>query len=101
MLIQGKPVSDAPKQYPANPKLWNMLAVQARAKFRVYPSPAAGHWLRTHYSQLGGQFVNSKKEVNPKMRDYVEEEKKKKEEKAKKKVTKKTGKNLIRGERFR
>jgi len=100
-LIQGQEAKETPKQVPANPKLWNMLTTQARSKFRVYPSPAAAHWVHARYTQLGGKFVQSEKDVDPKMRDYVAEKKKKIEEAQKKKVTKPVGKNLIRGERFR
>ena len=60
-LISGKEVKKGPKQHPANPKLWNMLTAQARSKFRTYPSPAAAHWVHSHYVQLGGNFVPSKK----------------------------------------
>jgi len=48
-------------QVPANPKLWSMLTAQARAKFRVYPSPAASHWVHKEYVQKGGRFVDSRK----------------------------------------
>jgi len=100
-LIAGKEVKKTPHQEPANPKLWNMLTAQARSKFRTYPSPAAAHWVNSHYQQLGGKFVGSKKEVDPRFRDYVQEEKDKKEAAQKKKVTKDVGVNLIKGERFR
>jgi hypothetical protein len=100
-LISGKEVKEGPKQLPANPKMWNMLTAQARSKFRTYPSPAAAHWVHSHYVQLGGKFVNSKKEIDPRFRDYVQEERDKKEEQQKKKVTKTVGQGGIRGERFR
>jgi hypothetical protein len=100
-LIAGKEVKKAPKQEPANPKLWNMLTAQARSKFRTYPSPAAAHWVHSRYVQLGGRFVPSKKDVDPRFRDYVQEEKDKKEKEQKEKVVKPVGRNLIRGERFR
>ena len=100
-LITGKEVKKAPKQEPANPKLYNMIVAQARSKFTTYPSPAAAHWVHSRYDQMGGQYVKSKKEVDPRFRDYVQEEKDKKEELAKKKVTKDIGINGIRGERFR
>lgn len=100
-LIAGKEVKKGPKQEPANPKLWNMLTTQARSKFRTYPSPAAAHWVHSRYVQLGGKFVPSKKDIDPRFRDYVQEEKDKKEKEQKNKVTKKVGLNLIRGERFR
>lgn len=100
-LIAGKEVKKSPKQEPANPKLWNMLTTQARSKFRTYPSPAAAHWVHSRYTQLGGKFVPSKKDVDPRFRDYAQEKRDKEEEQKKKKVTKHVGQNLIRGERFR
>ena len=99
-LIQGREVKKTPKQEPANPKLWNMVTAQASTRFSKN-SPARGHWIHAKYNQLGGQYVKSKKEVDPRFRDYAQEEKDKKEEAAKKKVTKPVGQNLIRGERFR
>jgi hypothetical protein len=100
-LISGKEVKKGPKQLPANPKQWNMIVAQARSKFTTYPSPAAAHWVHTRYVQMGGKFVPSKKDIDPRFRDYVQEEKDKKEESAKKKVTKPVGIGGIRGERFR
>lgn len=100
-LIAGKEVKKGPKQEPANPKLWNMLTTQARSKFRTYPSPAAAHWVHSRYVQLGGKFVPSKKDIDPRFRDYVQEEKDKKEKEQKQKVSKPVGQQLIRGERFR
>ena len=98
-LIQGKEVKKTPKQEPANPKLWNMITAQAGAKFSKN-SPARGHWIHARYLQLGGKFVPTKKDVDPRFRDYVQEEKDRKEKNAKKKVTKPVGQNLTRGERF-
>ena len=100
-LISGKEVKKSPHQEPANPKLWNMLTAQARAKFRTYPSPAAAHWVHSRYVQLGGRFVSSKKEVDPRFRDYVHEAQDKKEKEQKAKITKQIGTGSIRGERFR
>jgi hypothetical protein len=57
---------------PANPKLWNLLMGQAKAK---YPSRGknlafpASKWLREEYARQGGKFVASKREVDPKLRD--------------------------------
>jgi len=51
--------------------------------------------------QLGGRFVSSKKEVDPRFRDYVHEAQEKKEKEQKAKVTKQIGTGSIRGERFR
>lgn len=54
---------------PANQKLWRMLTQQARSKFRVYPSPAASHWVHQQYVQHGGRFVESTKELAKKDRE--------------------------------
>lgn len=96
-LIQGREVKKAPKEEPANPKLFNMITAQAGAKFSKN-SPARGHWVHTRYLQLGGKFVPSKKDVDPRFRDYVQEEKDRKEKDAKKKVTRPVGRNVTRGE---
>lgn len=100
-LIKGKEVQESPTQYPANPKLWNMITTQAKTRFAKYPSPAAAHWVHAKYLQLGGKFVDSKKQVDPRFRDYAQEKMDKEEELRKKKVTKPVGKNLIAGEGFR
>jgi hypothetical protein len=100
-LIQGKSVQEGPKQLPANPKLWNMYVAQAKARFRVYPSPAAAHWVHSHYSQVGGKFVDRASQVDPRFRDYVQERMDAQMESKKKKVTKPIGRNISRGERLR
>lgn len=99
-LIQGKEAKETPKQLPANPRLWNTITAQAGAKFSKN-SPARGHWIHARYVQMGGKFVQSKKEIDPRLRDYTQEAKEKKEKEQKKKVTKPVGKGNIRGERFR
>jgi hypothetical protein len=84
-----------PKPIPANPKLWNSLRAQARAKFPhsglegTLPYPAA-KWLKAEYDRQGGQYVTSKQDINPRLRDNeqdAEDAKKRKiaEEKRKKK----------------
>ena len=98
-LIQGREAKKTEKQEPANPKLWNMITAQAGTKFSKN-SPARGHWIHAKYNQMGGQFVKSKKDVDPRFRDYVQEKRDKEEEQKKKKVTKPIGKGNIRGERF-
>jgi hypothetical protein len=100
-LIQGKSVQEGPKQLPANPKLWNMYVAQAKSRFRVYPSPAAAHWVHSHYSQSGGKFVDKASQVDPRFRDYVQESMDAKMASQKKKVTKPVGINTARGERLR
>lgn len=86
-LIRGKEVKEAPTQTPANPKLYNMITMQAGARFSKN-SPAKAHWIHAKYIQMGGQFVKSKKEVDPRMRDYAHEAQEKKEEEQKKRIQK-------------
>ena len=101
-LIRGQEVKETPHQYPTNPRLWNLITTQAKTRFSKYPSPAAAHWVHTKYIQLGGQFVDSQKDVDPRMRDRAQEAMDKKEEQAKnsiqrdvtKKVTKKVTKPI-------
>lgn len=93
-LIKGQEVQKGPKQEPANPRLWNMITTQARTRFSKYPSPAAAHWVHSKYVQMGGKFVDSKKEVDPRFRDVAEEKKEKKEQKAKERVTKSVTKKV-------
>jgi hypothetical protein len=101
-LVKGQEVKETPHQYPSNPRLWNMITTQAKTRFAKYPSPAAAHWVHTKYLQLGGKFVDSQKEVDPRMRDRAQEAMDKKEEQqknsiqkdVKKKVTKKVTKPI-------
>jgi len=96
-LIRGKEVKESPDQTPANPKLYNMVTTQAGARFSKN-SPAKAHWIHAKYAQMGGQFVKSKREVDPRFRDYAQEDMDKKEEQrnkehnVRKKVTKKVTK---------
>ena len=100
-LIRGKEVKAGPKQVPANPRLYNMITTQAKTRFAKYPSPAAAHWVHTKYLQMGGKFVGSKKDVDPRFRDYAKEAMDKKEKAQKEKITKKVGKGTIAGEGVR
>ena len=97
-LIRGKEVKETPEQTPANPKLWNMITMQARTKFAKYPSPAAAHWVHTRYTQLGGQFVKNKSQVDPRFRDYAHEAQEKKKEEQKNNISKPVGRNVTYGE---
>lgn len=45
---------------PANQKLWNMLVIQARAKFPKWPSLPASRWVHQQYVQRGGRFVTQR-----------------------------------------
>jgi hypothetical protein len=97
-LIKGREVKETPTQVAANPKLWNMITAQAGAKF-TKNSPARGHWIHAKYNQMGGQYVESKKDVDPRFRDYAQEKRDKEEEQKKKKITKPVVKTPIRGRR--
>ena len=98
-LISGREAQETPTQVAANPKLWNMVTAQAATRFSKN-SPARGHWIHAKYNQLGGQYVKSKKDIDPRFRDYAQEKRDKEAEQKKKKVTKKVGQGNIRGERF-
>jgi hypothetical protein len=98
-LISGREAKETPTQVAANPKLWNMVTAQAATRFSKN-SPARGHWIHAKYNQLGGQYVKSKKDIDPRFRDYAQEKRDKEAEQKKKKVTKKIGQGNIRGERF-
>lgn len=100
-LITGKEVKETPKQVPANPRLWNLTVTQAKQRFSKYPSPAAAHWVHSKYVQMGGKFVQSERQVDPRLRDYVHEAQEKREKSIKKKVTKPVGKNITKGESFK
>lgn len=45
---------------PLNQRLWNSLTVQARAKFKKWPSLPASKWVHTQYVEKGGRFADSK-----------------------------------------
>ena len=91
-LIRGKEVKESPQQVPANPRLYNMITMQAKTRFSKYPSPAAAHWVHAKYLQLGGKFVESEKDVDPRMRDRAHEAQVKKEKKQKQQVVRSIGK---------
>lgn len=46
-------------QVPLNEKLYAMVVTQAKAKYRIYPSPGASHWVHRRYLELGGKFEDS------------------------------------------
>jgi hypothetical protein len=81
---------------PENPKLWNLLLGQARAK---HPSHGVGlsypaaKFVRSEYERQGGAYVGSKEEVPLKNRDLKAEE----EAKEKRKKSEEKRKNKARG----
>jgi hypothetical protein len=46
-------------EVPTNEKLYAMVVMQAKAKYRIYPSPGASHWVHKRYLELGGKFEDS------------------------------------------
>jgi hypothetical protein len=42
---------------PTNERLWKMIILQAKMRFRTYPSPGASHWVHVQYVKHGGQFA--------------------------------------------
>lgn len=59
---------------PLNEKLYAMVVTQAKAKYRIYPSPGASHWVHRRYIELGGRFEDSAKkaEREQRMKRFVE-----------------------------
>lgn len=48
-----------PHQEPTNQRLWQMIIMQAKARFSTYPSPGASHWVHDQYIKHGGQFAEA------------------------------------------
>lgn len=48
---------------PTNPRLWKLIVLQARMKFKTYPNPAASHWVHDQYVNHGGQFAEHNEET--------------------------------------
>lgn len=53
-------------EVPVNHKLYAMVVMQAKAKYRVYPSPGASHWVHKRYLELGGRFIDTEEEARKK-----------------------------------
>ena len=56
---------------PTNQRLWNSLVVQAKSKFKTWPSIPASKWVREQYTQKGGRFVDSKQVTAAKKRQQA------------------------------
>lgn len=82
---------------PNNPKLYNMLLSQAKAKYPSHKlnglSFPAAKWFGNEYARQGGGFVDSIKEVDPDLRDFKQEDidKEKRKEALEKKKKKQSG----------
>jgi hypothetical protein len=44
---------------PVNQQLWDMLVLQAKHKFKTWPSIPAGKWVHEQYTQKGGRFASA------------------------------------------
>ena len=64
---------------PTNPRLWKMIILQAKMKYKKYPSPAASHWVHDQYINHGGRFIEHNAETREKAmrKKKVEHEKEK------------------------
>lgn len=59
---------------PVNEKLYAMVVNQAKAKYRIYPSPGASHWVHRRYLELGGRFEDaSDRAYRDKLRKHAAE----------------------------
>lgn len=87
---RGQPPGQRDKQNlkPLNERLWNMLTIQAKAKFVKYPSPTASAWVHNKYLEMGGRFV-----------DTVQETRRKKAVQAAKEIAKKNHEAHSRGKK--
>lgn len=71
---------------PTNEKLYAMVVTQAKAKYRIYPSPGASHWVHRRYLELGGKFTSSeeiakRKEVLQQYKEAIARKREKGDEK--------------------
>jgi hypothetical protein len=66
------------KGIPSNPKLYDAIESQAKARYPKHRgkgnSPQANKMLSQQWAAMGGTFVNSIQEVDPKNRDFKKEE---------------------------
>jgi hypothetical protein len=84
---------------PDNPKLFEAIENQAKAK---YPkrrgqgtSPQANKMIHEKYLAAGGGYVRSKKEIDPKKRDFKKEAEDKAKEKEKRKKREMKKRNFV------
>jgi hypothetical protein len=65
-LVHSNDHADNQNKVPTNPRLWKMIVIQAKVKFRTYPSPGASHWVHDQYIKHGGQFAIVNEETRKK-----------------------------------
>lgn len=70
---------------PANPQLYNSISMRQRALHHAgtHMNYAAAGGIKNEYARLGGTYVNSIKDVDPRFRDRKKEEEDKKKRKEK------------------
>ena len=66
------------QQIPANQRLWDLLVMRAKHRFNTYPSPAASHWVHQEYTNAGGQFAKSRKDMKREDRKKLNDKRKEK-----------------------
>jgi hypothetical protein len=65
-IVHANDHADNQHKVPTNPRLWSMIVIQAKVKFRTYPSPGASHWVHDQYIKHGGQFAVVSEETRKK-----------------------------------
>ena len=60
---------------PSNPRLWNIVVMQAKAKYHKWPSPAASHWAHEKYKQMGGRFKSGGDDTDEKAKRMASHQK--------------------------
>lgn len=70
---------------PANPQLYDSISMRQRAIHHAgaHMNFAAAEGIKSEYSRLGGTYVESKKDVDPRFRNKKKEEEDKKKRKEK------------------
>jgi len=75
---------------PANPQLYDSISMRQRAIHHAsgHMNFAAAGGIKDEYARLGGSYVDSKKDVDPRFRDKKKEEEDKKKRKEKERKAK-------------
>jgi len=93
-FVQGASASAASgadrhtNRVPTNPRLWKLIVLQAKMKFKTYPNPAASHWVHEQYVQHGGQFAKDNSKTREAMAQKHRHDKEREKHQAKSEKTK-------------
>jgi hypothetical protein len=68
---------------PSNPRLWKLIVLQAKMKYKKYPNPAASHWVHDQYINHGGRFTDRDADARKKAVDKHRAEHEKEKHRAK------------------